>query len=224
MFDFLKPLIDLFYAKHCIFCNKEGRFICQNCFDKIRKRNDQIIEAGNPIQKLYIPCHFHNNPILQKAVHYMKYSFYKDISCELSVFFTEILKAHPPPENSYLVPIPLHKKRQKFRGFNQAKLLTDAVSGKLEIPTIDLLIRTKYTKSQATLNREERIQNMKNVFELNSLVDVPKSTTIILVDDICTTLSTLKEAAKALQKNGYNIIFGMALARAEIKSAYENRN
>ena len=216
MFDFLKPLIDLFYAKHCIACNKEGSFICQNCFDKIRLRNDQIIEAENPIHKLYIPCHYHKNPILQKAVHYMKYSFYKDISCELSVFFSEILKAHPPPDNSYLVPIPLHKKRQKFRGFNQAKLLTDAVSEKLKI--------SKYTKSQATLNRGERIRNMKNVFELNNSVNVPKSATIILVDDICTTLSTLKEAAKALQKNGYNIIFGMALARAEIKSSYENRN
>lgn len=159
----------------------------------------------------------------------MKYRFYKDIAENLAQLFIDLFKKNPPPAGTLLVPIPLHKKRHNYRGFNQAHELAKHISAECKMPICnDLLVRVKDTRKQAESTKSERIENMKNAFAVNAGGSVPETSKILLVDDICTTLSTLKEAALALQKNGYTIIFGAALARAEmyaeIKKNYDNRH
>lgn len=213
-----RPLLDLIFPKRCVSCNREGKFICDNCFLKIKLSKYPVCnfeEASGLIQKFYIPCKYHDNKILKKSVYRMKYKFYKDISAELAQLFINLFEKTQLPDNIWLIPIPLHKKRYKYRGFNQAYELAKHVSAKCGVPVCNLLLRIKETKQQAESTRNERIENIKNVFAVDHTKSIPKNSKILLIDDICTTLSTLKEAALTLQKNGYKIIFGAALARAE---------
>ncbi len=113
-----------------------------------------------------------------------------------------------------IVPIPLHKRREAFRGFNQAELLAKHLSSLTNHPLSKFLKRELNTVSQATLNRENRLQNMKNAFTIDTKKAPPGNTPIMLVDDVCTTLSTFKAAAQTLQNGGYKIILCTALAQA----------
>lgn len=193
----LQKILNFLFPPVCINCNKEGEFLCSNCFNKI------IITNPRP----YIPCSFHRNPILRKAIHKFKYSFYKDLAKPLS-------KLLSPPPDAIIVPIPLHKKRLSFRGFNQS----DELAKHLQNKSINLLKRTKKTLSQAKLSKFERKSNIQNSFSIDRNVSPPsKTSTLILLDDVCTTFSTMNEAALTLRKNGYNIIHVMALAYSELK-------
>lgn len=227
----LRFFLDWIFPKQCICCNKEDEFICKNCYSKIKLSHSPIRifqETHGLIQKFYIPCEYHGNKVLKKSVHLMKYKFYKDISEELAQLFVNLFKKYALPVNTFLIPIPLHKQRLKYRGFNQSHEIAKHISAKCNIPICDLLLRVKETKQQAESTRNQRIKNMKNAFVINPEKSIPKTSKILLIDDICTTLSTLKEAALTLQNNGYKIIFGAALARAEtymeLKNNYENRH
>ena len=211
---FIYSAIDFIFPKFCIECKKEGEFLCEECFLKIRKYENMVFKnIDNGIfNKIIIPCPFHKNPILRKSLHAMKYKFYKDISKILARLIAQALAKTNIPDDAVLVPMPLHKKRLKFRGFNQ----TEELAKHTILPVCNLLIRTKQTKSQATLSKKERIENTKNAFAINPQNNVSKNSTIILLDDVCTTFSTIKSAAFTLQKNGFSKIIACAAAYAEL--------
>lgn len=200
----LDKILNLIFPPFCINCQKEGSLLCDVCFKQIK------ITYPKPL----IPCSFHKNPILRKAIHKFKYSYYKDLSKPLS-------KLLNPPKDAIIVPIPLHKKRLSFRGFNQSQALVDQLPNR----NLKLLKRIKKTSSQAKLNKKERQKNIKDSFEINPKVALPpKSSVLILLDDVCTTFSTINEAALTLKKNGYNSVYAMALAFAELKTNLTGKN
>lgn len=111
----------------------------------------------------------------------------------------------------FFVPVPLHKKRQSERGFNQASVIAKALGKALQVEVYDILKREIYTTSQAQLSKRERYSNVKGVFSIrkNRLpVGVP-----VLVDDVATTLSTLQECSLVLKKSGYTRVGAIAIAR-----------
>ena len=114
-------------------------------------------------------------------------------------------------EPDALIPIPLHKKRKRKRGYNQAKLLAKSIGRQLEIPVEDhLLVRIRDTKPLKLLNPSDRQNNLKKAFNI-ARNDV-KLKRVILIDDIYTTGSTIDEAAKTLRKNGIEDVFFLTLA------------
>lgn len=115
--------------------------------------------------------------------------------------------------NFRLVPIPLAASRQKWRGFNQAEILCQAISKELSIPVIDLLIRQKTTKTQKDLKRSERLQNVKGVFAINQTENPVRGQNFIVVDDVITTGSTIVEAAKTLKSAGAGQVWCLTVAR-----------
>lgn len=121
--------------------------------------------------------------------------------------FQKALKSSP-----VLVPIPLSAKRLRSRGYNHAELLAKGLSEKLGLKQIDILQRTRETKSQFGLTLKQRKENIKDAFILNTKYTI-QNTNIFLVDDILTTGSTLLEAARILKKNGAKKVWGLALAR-----------
>ncbi len=212
MHSILQQFIDIVFPKHCISCEEEGSFLCNNCFKQIKKfKNPVMKHPPNPFKKVIIPCPYHKNPILSKAVHRMKYSYYKDISKDLARLLTDALKEVKLPRNTHLVPIPLHRKRENFRGFNQSELLAFNIN----FPVVNLLTRSKETQIQANLKRSDRLKNLQNAFTINPHIEnLPKTTPLLLIDDICTTFTTVTQAAKVLQKNGYDVLLTGALALA----------
>jgi ComF family protein len=113
-----------------------------------------------------------------------------------------------------ITSVPLHKNRERRRGYNQSGLLAKELAEKLKISFVsDVLIRQKQTKPQFELKKEERKQNILGAFIVNQRYkSLIKSKKIILVDDIATTGATIRECAKILKQNGTGKVLGVTLA------------
>jgi ComF family protein len=114
-------------------------------------------------------------------------------------------------KNSVFVPIPLHRKRQAQRGFNQSLLIAEHLHRLTLIPCADILQRDKSTYAQSKLPDNLRRQNIANAFSCESRQYNVK--TAILIDDVATSGSTLNAAAKTLKKSGFREVWGLTLAR-----------
>jgi ComF family protein len=121
------------------------------------------------------------------------------------------------PEPDVIVPIPLHPKRQRQRGYNQATLLARELGAQLGRPVVeDTLRRTKATAPQVDLKFQERRDNVRDAFVCQNAGLAGKQ--VMLVDDVCTTGATLESAAIALQNIGVRAIWAYTLARARPSS------
>lgn len=115
-----------------------------------------------------------------------------------------------------LVPIPLHRRRQVERGFNQSELLADSLARETGIPVWAALIRHRATWAQSLLPAELRAENIRDAFEYTaqSPTYTPMSRPLlILVDDVTTSGSTLAAAARPLAEAGWRTIWGLTCAR-----------
>lgn len=112
-----------------------------------------------------------------------------------------------------VIPVPLHAKRERKRGFNQSLLIAEIVSQMLNLPLLSgELIKTKQTLIQAqTKNRKERIGNLVDCFQVQN-PELLRNKPILLVDDVCTSGATLSEAARELKKAGARNIIGFVIA------------
>jgi ComF family protein len=115
-----------------------------------------------------------------------------------------------------VMPVPLHASRFKERGYNQSELLAKPVAAWFNI-AVDTrtLQRVRQTKTQMELNLKERHQNVLDAFACRDKVDGQK---VLLIDDVCTTGSTLDACAAALKQGGAAAIWGLTLARAHLKN------
>jgi ComF family protein len=113
--------------------------------------------------------------------------------------FREFLK------DSVLVPVPLHPKRFKKRGFNQSQWIADAMEKEMggSVRVIEALIRVRNTPTQTEFARVERKKNVKNAFALKTKNCLDAKNRIVLIDDVYTTGATLDECAKALLDEGF---------------------
>lgn len=117
----------------------------------------------------------------------------------------------------YVTAVPIHKKKLKIRGYNQAELLAEYISEQINIPYYPILKRTVNTKPQNALNKKEREANIKNAFSLVDNVDI-KNKSILIIDDILTTGTTINECCKILKKAGvFKVDFFSLSARKEAK-------
>lgn len=112
-----------------------------------------------------------------------------------------------------IVPTPLHWTRQFFRGYNQSALLAEIISYRTKIPSKKVLKRKKMTSKQANLNRKERKKNLIGAFSVKKEV-ICRNRTILLLDDVMTTGTTLTSAASALLEAGAKKVKILVLARA----------
>ena len=181
--------------------------------------------------------------IVSDAVHKFKFNFIKDISFPLSEIiarsvlevrefddFHDLLLTNFSQESgeeeiytekkknkkaeTILVPVPLHRKRYNWRGFNQALLLSEYIADKFNLPVCaNLIIRRRNTKPQTKIkSMKERRKNIKGAF-FCPRNDLMKNKNVIIVDDVCTTLVTLNECAIELKKAGAKEIWGLVVAR-----------
>jgi ComF family protein len=120
-------------------------------------------------------------------------------------------------EAEVMVPVPLHTTRLKKRGYNQSELLASQMATFLQLPVnTDTLQRVRKTKSQMKLGIEERHQNVLNAFVCRNKKLAGQR--VLLIDDVCTTGSTLDACAAALKESGAIAVWGLTLARARYKT------
>jgi ComF family protein len=148
---------------------------------------------------------------LRNAIHALKYFHRKEVAKPLGSIMAGHI--HNPEAIDYLVPIPLHPQRERERGYNQAALLAQEISTLTGIPlVVHGLVRVKHTRPQVTLNAKERRLNVAGAFRCNS--DILHDKNILLIDDVCTTGSTMDAAAEAAWECGARHVWGLTLARA----------
>lgn len=227
-------LIEILFPKFCLICKKEGSFLCKDCFSLIEIhsfafcpvcqkrvldfRTCKECKRKTNLSGLLFSTYYEKNKILKKLIDYFKYPpFVKDISKELSKIIISYLSLieFNFPKNSLFVPVPLSRKRKKWRGFNQAEEITKELSKFYNIPLRnDLILKIKETLPQVELSSKERKENIKGAFKLNeNFSNEIKNKTIFIVDDISTTGATLEEIALEIKKGKPKEIFGLVVAR-----------
>ena len=222
----------LFLPNQCLICQRlEETNLCGKCQAKITISPTlwiQPIKANNPlfkpthsthIQELkdslvisILTCTSIQDPIIRRCIHYLKYKNLPQLAKPLSQILNQVFSQHIQPTTSLVIcPIPLHPARYKFRQYNQAELLSQAIINSFHLPVYEGLERVKNTPQQVrTQSKQERLDNMRNAFRAK----LPNSNnnSILLLDDITTTLSTIQQAAKALNRQGFREIYGLVLA------------
>ena len=148
---------------------------------------------------------------MRQAIHQLKYQNLKAISSSLAVLLADYLLLNPLP-GEVLVPVPLHPRRLRERGYNQSVLLAKKLSRLINLPVItDCLIRVKEAKPQVrTTTVKERRKNVTGAFICHG--DKINGKQIILIDDVCTSGATLEACATALKNNGAVSIWGLTIA------------
>ncbi|RTZ96247.1 MAG: hypothetical protein DSY90_11345 [Deltaproteobacteria bacterium] len=161
------------------------------------------------------------DPLLT-LIHRLKYHGRSELAGPLGKLLYHAYTRHWADRRiDWIVPVPLHSKKRRRRGFNQARLLVARwpeypAGGKKSAPAeirSDLLCRVRYTASQTGLGRQEREQNLKGAFELKDGADLT-GRSILLIDDVFTTGSTVTECAKVLRAGGAGRVDVLTLARA----------
>jgi competence protein ComFC len=129
----------------------------------------------------------------------------------------ERLRAMNLPTSTIIIPIPITPKRRRERGYNQCELIVDEIRA-LDTSHIfhyrnDLLLRTHHSSRQTLKDRAHRLESAKGIFSLHKKVfEVPTDTTIIIIDDVITTGSTMQEALETFKEAGFQKVTGIALA------------
>ncbi len=232
-------IIELFFPRFCLFCKKEGSWLCEDCqaildlpsqvFCPFHSYPKPVLDfkickscrKKTSLTGLIIPFSY-QNPRIKKLIEIYKYPpFLKELSLPLAqliksyfslIEFFSTTSAQKPGD-FVLVPVPLHQKRERWRGFNQAKEITLHLSQFWQIPMIEVLIRKKETLPQIELEEEERKENLKDAFEILDFEPISQKK-IFLIDDVFTSGATLEESAKVLKKAKPKEIWGICLARS----------
>jgi ComF family protein len=219
-------LLDLVFPRRCLGCGQWGGYFCPECQKTIRFLGTQICpECQKPAMagKAHLGCQtkFSLNGLtclfpyrgpVKKAIKKLKYRYVTDLA-ETLIELVAVKKKSLLKKNQVLIPVPLHARKKKQRGFNQAELLGKLLANKFGWQfEPDLLVRQRFTQSQTKLKGQERRANVKNAFRVKKSIPKP-SQSYVLFDDVWTTGSTLKEAASTLKKAGSKRIWGLTLAR-----------
>ena len=160
---------------------------------------------------------------ISKLVHLFKYNFIFELGVPLGKIITRGLLQNNPTLPDLIIPVPIHRRKLKWRGFNQAEALARTISQNLtpgiEIPvSLNLLYRKRHTKAQMKIKAyRERLANLTGAFALAPRAkEIISGKRILLVDDIATTGATLLECAKVLKSAGAKEVTGAIMARQKI--------
>jgi len=228
--------LDLILPKYCLGCGKENFYVCESCFNRILILSSaNCFSCGHRSPTGYVckRCKnkFHpalngllvssewSDLFLRQIIYKYKYHFIKELADPLAQLMIKFLEANHYKNllsaNTILIPVPLHKKRLIWRGFNQAELLAQKISSRFFIPlNTEVLQRSRDTFPQAEIkNQNNRRNNIRDAFKIvNNSISL-RNKTVILIDDIGTTGSTLEECAKTLKPLKPKEIWGFIIAR-----------
>ena len=218
--------LDLFFPPRCIGCEREGKYICDSCCEKLplisppvcticgRPLTDRnscpgCIEGPVAIDGIRAPFLFHG--IIREAIHEFKYRNLKSVAPLLAGFLQDYLLENPIP-GDVLVPVPIHRKRHRERGYNQSSLISRELSRKNGLPVIeDCLIRRINTPPQIrTTSASDRRKNIADAF--TCINDTLEGRHVILVDDVSTSGATLNTCAEVIKSSGAAGVWGLTIA------------
>ncbi|TRZ50811.1 ComF family protein [bacterium] len=215
-------LMDLVFPKYCLLCNKEGTYFCASCRCKMPSDTTPIFHETFSLWR-------YDHETVRKALWELKYRGKRGLARDIAEsLYDKILETLAENElfenprgktvngNEYLVvPIPIHKNRQKERGYNQSELLAKELcllDPSLFILEEEVLFKSKSTQSQVSVkNREKRLKNIRGSFAVKNPERIIGKK-LLIIDDITTTGATLSEARRVLLKAGAKKVWCATIA------------
>jgi ComF family protein len=210
----LNDFVHLLFPEYCPGCSghlgKYEKLICTGCLLKLPKANLAGMK-DNPVEKLFWGrmeverasafLQFSKGGMVQRLLHDLKYNGNQALGEKLGRLMADELKAHPWCDDvDAIIPVPLHPKKMKLRGFNQAKCIADGMSEIWDKPvSTGNLIRKIHNPTQTQKSRYARWQNTSNIFDVRK-PHAFEGKHLVLVDDVVTTGSTIEACALQLAK------------------------
>lgn len=226
MIDFRK-ILSIFFPSKCPFCNEiipYDRTVCMSCEEKLNYRNFKDIIVTSSGHRFVSVSPFSYEGAIRTAIHKFKFEGIKSYSIPFGKYITRVLKENIDISSvDYITSVPLHRTREKERGFNQSGEFAKEISRLTGIKYKELLKKIKKNKIQHELNLSERSENVKGVYEVIDK-ELVKGKTIIICDDILTSGNTLAECANIIYEAGAAKVIGATIANVQGKSVGTRRN
>jgi len=221
-------LLALFFPDRCVGCEQTGCLFCDECQRKVEfvlpplcplcgrpsvhGRLCRRCQESSPAVDGIRSAVFFEGP-LRRAVHAFKYRGLRRVAAPLADLMIAHWHREPLPAN-VIVPVPLHRRRLRERGYNQAALLARPLGAEIGLPVReDWLIRTRATFPQVELDASERKGNVAGAFQCRNS-DAVTGRRVLLIDDVCTTGATLESCSTVLRQAGAESVWAFTLARA----------
>jgi len=220
-------IVDFLFPRWCVGCGREGEFICPSCRRSLPRVMPPLCpRCGKPrpsgtlcptcvswqaeIDGIRSPFRF--DGVMRQAIHQLKYRNLRALAEPLAKLLNDYLATNPIP-GEVLVPVPLHQKRLRERGYNQSRLLAKELGKLTNLPVVDdCLIRQRHAPPQARSSTvEERRRNVAGAFVCRDHRLQNKQ--VLLIDDVSTSGATLDAGATALKATGATSVWGLVLAR-----------
>ncbi|MDD5527513.1 MAG: ComF family protein [Patescibacteria group bacterium] len=229
-----RKLLNVLFPIDCAGCGKEDEWLCQDCLLKLplgRKADCFFCEkenqsgmtcpacaANHNLDGVFV-CADYSDRIVSGLIKKLKYSFARELGEVLAEIACRYWKkiadedrfGKLSPQKFIITPIPLHKKRYNWRGFNQAEIIARYFADRQNFAYQDALVRVKHKTPQARLGGAERRENIAGCFAAHGENLTGKK--ILLIDDVATTGSTLDEAARVLKSAGASKVWGLVIAK-----------
>lgn len=226
----LRPMLEFVFPPACSACGgspEEGEWLCAGCRGAVRRagppdpvylRARARLCAAGPAEEFLALWWFDSDGPVQRLLHVLKYEGVRRVGrhlgMEMAGAFAVTLRGLGVDG---IVVVPLHRAKHRERGYNQSLLIAEGLAEGLGRPLLHpVLRRIRYTKSQTTLSHDERRRNVAGAFALEPSCRVPLGgRTLLLVDDVATTGSTLGACAEVLRARGAErvVVCTAALAR-----------
>lgn len=233
-------LLDILFPRLCLGCGillsgKGKSYVCPACLADIKIKNDfacafcgsqvtagltcPFCRPGHFLDRLWVATSY-ENPLVEKTLKAMKYKFVKTLANDIAVLMAKYLERRFSSgfdigrDSTIIVPVPLHRRRLNWRGFNQSEIIGRQIGSHFGLNFREDALRRKRNRTpQAQItDRNSRITNMKGVFKCQR-PELVRGKTIILIDDIATTGSTFDDCSRALKGAGAREVIGFVLAR-----------
>ncbi|MBU6414845.1 hypothetical protein KGQ34_01200 [Patescibacteria group bacterium] len=227
-----KILLDLLFPIYCVGCGASGVHLCKKCAEILQQsaitpscvicslRNF----SGNTCKtcqkythiKKWLWCFNYKNPAIRSALHRYKYKRIQTLGIALSELVQNVLISQEIrlPKNILVAPIPLSRAKERERGFNQALPIAKTIADMFRATLItDALVRKVHNPPQAQINDfKKRQKNVQGIFRVKNR-DAIRGKTILLVDDVTASRSTLEEAACVLRTAGAKSVWAFVIAK-----------
>lgn len=224
-------LLNWVFPTTCAACGRSGGSLCAECAQQARPVGEIICTCCGRVQErrtdfcplcraqtdnpllMVRAATIHAPPILQ-CIHALKYDNRPELAGPLARYLVAAFHLDDwksvAPQIDMVIPVPIHAERRAERGYNQAELLADFFCRQVGLSLRpELIERTRHTRQQVGLNARERGENVENAFRAAPVVS---GRTLLLVDDVYTTGSTLRACADAASVQGARAIYAIALA------------
>jgi len=211
--NFLQDFVNLFYPRSCLLCGSplysDNKYLCTKCMldmpvtnfhNRENSLTDHLFWGKINLEFAYSYLYFYKGSKYRNLIHMLKYKNKPGIGVFLGeLYASELLKNEQVLSADFIVPVPLHPKKQRMRGYNQSEKFAEGLSNILKIPVGNFLKRKVFTETQTKKTKEERWENVKDVFEVSDCNKL-KNKHIVVVDDIITTGATVEACLNALKK------------------------